>query len=96
MGNEGGCNANNDEATCNAPLRHNMFEQERSNEIAAAEKRVNDNLDALERSWNMAVKAPINNQPLAKIECCQSIITGNIDAKSVTFNNVTNTCSINR
>ena len=93
MGNEGGCNANNDEATCNAPLRNNMFERWKNEEIAAVNKRVDDNLTALENSWKMAVNAPNNSQPRASVTCCQSMILGNIDANSITFNNVTNTCN---
>lgn len=93
MGNEGGCNANNDEATCNAPLRNNMFAKWQVEEIAAVNKRVDDNLIALETAWKNASNAPVNNQPLATISCCQAMIFKNIDADTINFDGLTNCCN---
>ncbi len=97
MGNVGGCNATNNEATCNAPLSVNMFEKYQQNEIDQLILKNKTTLAVLEKYWQNAVNAKVNMLELSNINCCQNLVIGNITAVggSIPLNDVGNRCSLN-
>jgi len=76
---------------CYKALSTNLFQSSINSEKAA----IQANITNLYNTWNAAGQAVVNNMTLVQIGCCQNIVLGNVDATQVTYNNITNTCTLN-
>jgi hypothetical protein len=90
-----GCGANPSISLCNAPLSTNLFDRDITAEKDSVKNAIDRNLESLRNAWEISSKTILNKLEYPTINCCQEVITGDIDAEKVTFNDVGNKCNIN-